>query len=86
MPLHNAMLTILMKLVSFIGCHQANRCHRDLAMTRKQFKDCITVALCTNADGSDRIKPFVIGKSAQPQGFKDIAVSTYVTKTTQKHG
>ena len=45
----------------------------------KQFKDSLTVALCTNADGSDKIKPFVIGKSAQPGCFKDFAVSTYVT-------
>ena len=30
----------------------------------KRFKDCITVALCSNADGYDRIKPFIISKSA----------------------
>lgn len=45
----------------------------------KQFKDRITVALCTNADGSDHVKPLVIGKSMQPRCFKDFNVSTYVT-------
>ena len=30
----------------------------------KQFKDRITVALCSNANGYDRIKPFIISKSA----------------------
>jgi hypothetical protein len=44
----------------------------------KQFKDRITVALCTNADGSDSLKPLV-GKSAQPRCFKDFMVSNYVS-------
>jgi hypothetical protein len=44
----------------------------------KQFKDRITVALCTNADGSDSIKPLVIGKSANPRCFKDFNKDTYV--------
>ena len=33
----------------------------------KQFKDRITVALCTNVDVSDRMKPWVIGKRMKPQ-------------------
>ena len=44
----------------------------------KQFKDRITVALCTNADGSDIIKPLVIGKSANPRCFKDFTVASYI--------
>ena len=44
----------------------------------KQYKDRITVALCTNADGSDRMKPLVIGKSAQPRCFRDFMASSYV--------
>ena len=50
----------------------------------KQFKDRITVALFTNADGSDSIKPVVIGKSAQPRCFKDFTVGTYVTYQSNK--
>ena len=44
----------------------------------KQYKDRITVPLCTNTDGSDRLKPLVIGKSAQPRCFKDFMASSYV--------
>ena len=44
----------------------------------KQFKDRITIALCANADGSDYIKPLVIGKSANPRCFKDFNKDTYV--------
>ena len=35
----------------------------------KRCKDRITIALCTNADGSHKLKPFVIGKSAKPRCF-----------------
>ena len=44
----------------------------------KQFKDRITVELCTNADGSDFIKPMVVGKSANPRCFKDFSADVYV--------
>ena len=44
----------------------------------KQYKDRITIAFCTNADGSDKVKPFVIGKSAKPRCFRDFSPSTYV--------
>ena len=44
----------------------------------KQFKDRITIALCANVDGSDYIKPLVIGKSANPRCFKDFNKDTYV--------
>ena len=44
----------------------------------KQFKDRITVALCTNVDGSDRMKPWVIGKSMKPRCFKNFTPSIYV--------
>ena len=42
------------------------------------------MALCTNAEGTEKIKPFVIGKSAQPQCFKDFCPSTYVSYTHHK--
>ena len=35
------------------------------------------MALCTNADGSDCLKPLVTGKSAQPRCFKDFMASSY---------
>ena len=50
----------------------------------KQFKDRITIALCTNADGSDKIKPFVIGKSANPRCFKIFFPGNYVTYTNNQ--
>jgi hypothetical protein len=33
----------------------------------KQSKDRLTIALCMNADGSDKLKPIVINKSARPR-------------------
>ena len=50
----------------------------------KQFKDRITIALCANADGSDYIKPLVIGKSANPRCFKDFNKDTYVQYANNK--
>jgi hypothetical protein len=38
----------------------------------KRSKERLTVLLCTNMDGSDKIKPMVIGKWAQPRCFKGI--------------
>ena len=35
----------------------------------KKCKDRLTVALCSNADGSHKCKPLVIGKSKRPQCF-----------------
>ena len=35
----------------------------------KKCKDRITVALCANASGSDKLVPFVIGKPARPRCF-----------------
>ena len=35
----------------------------------KICKERITLGVCANADGSDKIKPFVIGKSARPRCF-----------------
>ena len=51
---------------------------KSLTSGTKQFKDRITVALCTNVDGSDRIQPWIIGKSAKPRCFKDFVPSNYV--------
>ena len=44
----------------------------------KQYKDRITLALCTNSDGSDSFKPLVIGKSARPRCFRDFHPGAYV--------
>ena len=43
----------------------------------KQYKDKITLALCTNSDGSDSFKPLVITKYANPRCFKDFNPNTY---------
>ena len=45
----------------------------------KKCKDRITVALCANASGTDKLIPFVIGKSLRPRCFpKHFYVQTVV--------
>jgi hypothetical protein len=45
----------------------------------KKCKQRISVALCANADGSDKLKPLVIGKAARPRCFpKTFNVQTVV--------
>ena len=36
---------------------------------KKKSQDRLTVALCSNADGTDMLKPLVIGKAAKPRCF-----------------
>lgn len=36
----------------------------------KRSKERLTVLLCANMDGSDKLKPYVIGKSKNPRAFK----------------
>ncbi|XP_037959308.1 jerky protein homolog-like [Teleopsis dalmanni] len=38
---------------------------------RKTVKERITFLLCANADGSHKLKPLVVGKSAKPRCFKE---------------
>ena len=40
----------------------------------KKNKERISVALCSNADGSHKLKPLIIGKSAKPRCFKNINI------------
>lgn len=53
----------------------------------KQSKERLTLLLCTNATGTDKLKPIVIGKSQRPRCFKGIRdlsalpVSYYANKT-----
>lgn len=44
----------------------------------KKNKDRITVALCTNSDGTDKLRPLVIGKSEKPRCFKTFNHKLYV--------
>ena len=39
---------------------------------RKKNKERLSVALCANADGSHKLNPLIIGKSAKPQCFKNV--------------
>jgi len=41
---------------------------------RKKNKERLTIALCTNADGSHKIKPLIIGQSSKPQCFKNVNI------------
>jgi Tc5 transposase DNA-binding domain/DDE superfamily endonuclease len=45
---------------------------------RKPEKERITVMLCCNADGTDKRKPIVIGKSKSPRCFKNFNVNLFV--------
>ena len=38
----------------------------------------ITPAFCVNTNGSDYIKPLVIGESANPRCFRDVNKDAYV--------
>lgn len=51
----------------------------------KKAKDRITVALCTNMDGSEKLKPLVIGKSKNPRCFKSFNASLYVDYLNNRH-
>ncbi|CAG8824309.1 17270_t:CDS:2, partial [Gigaspora margarita] len=39
---------------------------------KRKSKERLTIALCANADGTDKLIPFVIGKSPNPRCFKSI--------------
>jgi hypothetical protein len=41
---------------------------------RKKNKERLSIALCTNADGSHKLNPLVIGKFAKPRCFKNINI------------
>ena len=43
--------------------------HVPHAQAQKKYKPRITVALCSNTDGTDKVQPLVITKSARPQCF-----------------
>ena len=52
---------------------------------KKKQKERITVALCANATGTDKLVPLVIGKSAHPRCFgKTFNPSVYVKYTSNK--
>jgi hypothetical protein len=50
----------------------------------KKNKDRITVSLCSNADGSEKLKPLVIGKSLNPRCFKNFNHNLYVDYKANK--
>ncbi len=40
----------------------------------KKLKDRITIALTSNADGSEKFEPWIVGKSKNPRCFKNINI------------
>jgi hypothetical protein len=42
---------------------------------RKKNKERLSIALCTNADGSHKLPPLIIGKYANPRCFKTININ-----------
>ena len=43
----------------------------------KKAKDRLTLAVCTNMDGSHKMHPFVIGKSANPRWARNMDVAAF---------
>lgn len=52
----------------------------------KQSKTRITIALCTNASGSEKRKMIIIGKAKKPRAFKSLDVSSYCDYQHNKKG
>ena len=50
---------------------------RDKTKGVKKPKDRISVMLCSNADGSDKLKPLIIGKTWKPRCFKQFNPKLY---------
>ncbi|XP_049845233.1 tigger transposable element-derived protein 6-like [Schistocerca gregaria] len=50
---------------------KSDKCHGGA-----QSKQCVTVVLCCNADGSEKFRPRVISKSEKPRCFKNISMGT----------
>ena len=50
----------------------------------KQSKKRVSVVLCTNFDGSDKVPLMVIGKSSNPRCFKNFNVNSYVDYRSNK--
>lgn len=47
---------------------------------RKKNKERLSIALCTNADGSHKTDPLIIGKSSKPRCFKNINIKNLPIK------
>lgn len=47
----------------------------------KRSKERLTVVLCANMDGTDKLKPLVIGKFANPRCFKSVKSLTVTYKS-----
>ena len=62
-----------MKLDCFIICYLPKRwlLRARNAKAKKKSKDRLTVLLCTNADGSEKMTPVLIGKSQNPRCMKN---------------
>ena len=76
------MRKLLMKLDYSFVCYLTN-----LFLPMTKSRDAIkskTVALCSNADGSEKLKPLVIGKSENPRCFKSFNHKLYVDYKANK--
>ena len=52
-------------------CTQTRKC-------LKNFKDRVTVFLCSKITGNDELKPILIGKSINPRAFKGFSSGSYI--------
>ena len=46
----------------------------------KKNKERVTILLCCNMSGSDKLKPFLIGKSGKPRCFRGLKVENLVAE------
>lgn len=51
----------------------------------KKFKDRLSILFCTNWDGSDKLKPFILGKSKNPRAFKSFKVDNFCRYSSNKN-
>ena len=59
---------------------------REIAPGLKKAKDRLTVLGCTNATGTHKLKPILIGKSAKPRCFKNVNMDALpVTYKSQRN-
>ena len=55
----------------------------DLSAGGKKNKERVSILLCSNMSGNEKLKPFVIGKYAKPRCFKKVNVSNLVKYAPQ---
>lgn len=73
---HQNKYTIILKLDCFGGVYQLNHTlggdAEPIARGYKKIKDRLTVVICSNAEGTHKLKLLLIGNSARPQALNNV--------------